>query len=710
MMRKSVLLLLSTLFVTLAMASSPLPVRAETSRERVARNLDELHLWLETSKYADAWKSLVRSDALQRELARGSKADANVVASVLDRYSQPHASLRRRRFVTVRKSLQRWLAELRRPSPTELAEQARSATDAFTPPSDQELARRRALLQRAVARLDRFLARGGAKKVQAWKAYLDWEALENQLTSPPPPDIGVLRRVEKNFFGLHRGLELPVFDNVRQRLREYANAVIVADPRARGYYAGQFQQLADALESLGNTPESPALLRVGRILGLLEMGDQASALVRQSRQAYGRPNLHVRVSEEFLASGMNEQIRAQQEIRENILGSVVYSWPDMRGELKVDLAPSDERAVIDIRVEARAPAKNVAYAGPVTVYSDSVSNVEGRKRILLDDTGFRSDPARVWCETSTVINSIAARFRFVQRIAWRQAGQQKPMAEQIASRLTETRVGREIDKRTAEMLAKLNDSFKERFRWPLTRKDHLPRELRFRTSEDHLLITMLQAGTYQLGAPDDPPAVDDGADIAVRVHESYVGNLSEGLIGGETLSDVRLADLMQELTGEVPEQLQLKPENEPWSITFAGTQPIRVRLNAQQARIAVVGSRFTRGVQEINEPIEIAAVYRIEKTPQGANFTRQGEVEINFLALESLSVGQVAFKEFMQKKFNAIFKAEIVGKGIELEERWKNAGPLHLQQLVCDGGWAVLGWDAPPPDARIAELEEAGDR
>lgn len=709
MMRKSVLLVLSTLAVAVT-ASTPVPGRAETSRERVARNLDELHLWLETSKYADAWKSLLRSDALQQELARGAEADTQVVTSVLDRYSQPHASLRRQRFVAVRESLERWLADLRRPSPTELAEQARSATEAFAPPSDQQLARRRAALRQAVARLDRFLSRGGVEKERAWKAYLDWGDLQNQLTSPPPPDAGVLRRVEKKFFGLHRGLELPVFDNVRQRLRDYTNAVIVADPRARGYYTGQFLQLADVFESLGNTPESPALVRVGRILGLLEMGDQARGLVRQTRQAYGRPNLHVRVSEEFLAAGMNERIRAQQQIRENILGSVVYSWPDMRGELTVDLAPSDERAMIDIRLEGRAPAKSVAYAGPVTVYSDSISNVEGHKRILLEDTGFRSDPARVWCETSTMINSIAARFRFVERIAWRQAGQQKSMAERIASRLTESRVGREIDERTAEMLAKLNDSFKERFRWPLARKDHLPRELHFRTSEDHLLITMLQAGTYQLGAPDDPPDVADGADVAVRVHESYVGNLSEGLIGGETLSDVRLADLMKELTGEVPEQLQLKPENDPWSITFAGTQPIRVRLNEQQARIAVVGSRFTRGEQEINEPIEIAAVYRIEKTPRGANFTRQGEVEINFLALESLSVGQVAFKEFMQKKFNAVFKPEIVGKGIELEGRWKQAGPLHLQQLICDGGWAVIGWDAPPPDARIAELEEAGDR
>ncbi|MEQ8787058.1 MAG: hypothetical protein RIC55_12190 [Pirellulaceae bacterium] len=696
--------------VAMAVVASALPAQAETARERVERNLDELHLWLETSQYADIWKTYLRSATLKSELARGAQADPAAIADILAQYCSGHTSLERRRFVAVKQSLADWLAELQQPAPDELAKLAQAASETFETPTAQEQARRRLALKTAVARLDQFLASGGEAKEQGWKTYLDWEALQKQLNSPAPPSTAELRRLEKKFFALHQGFELPVFDEVRQRLRDYGNVVIVADPRARGYYAGQLAKLAEQFKSLRTAAGSEALVGVGRVLGVLEMGDQALALVRQARQVYGRPNVHVAVSEDFLAAGMNEKIHVQQEIRENILGTQIFGRPVMRAETTIDLAPDDQRATFDIRLVGRALSENVGYNGPVTVYTNSVTDVEGRKRIHLDASGFEATPAEAWCETSTVINSIAARLRVVQKIAWRKAGQQKSAAEQVGSRKAEQRVRRQIDQQAAEMVAKLNDAFHERFRWPLMRKDHFPRELRFRTSEDQLLITLLQAGLYQLGAPDDPPAAEQGLDIAVRVHESYIGNVSEGLIGGETLSDARLAKLLEDLTGEVPEQLQLNAENEPWSITFAGTQPIRVRFDDSEARIAVVGSQFTRGAQEIDEPIEIAAVYRIEKTPQGAKFTRQGDVEINFLALESLSVGQVAFKKFMQTRFDAIFKEEVVGKGIELEGRFKKIGRLHLQQIACDGGWAVFGWQAPPADARVAELETSGDR
>lgn len=695
-------LLVRGLAVLLLVGAPATVAKAETARERVIRNLEELHVWLETSPYAEGWKTYLRSPELEAQLARSESFDRQALKDILARYSAERKGLDKRRFAAVRRALEVWVDELNQPAPAALARLAREATQRFEPPTRGQQAERRQSLQAAVARLDRFLARGGAETYKGWRKYLDLPELQKQLASDAAPDARTLRRIELKFFALHAGLELPVFDAVRQRLRSYTNTLIVADPRARGYYEGQLNKLAAHFDDLNEAAKSETLIEVGRILGVLEMGGQARPLVEQARHLFGRPNLHVQISEHFLAAGMNEKIRAQESVSETIMGTRVYTRPDLRAELTVDLVPDDTRASFDIRLSGAATSKSVGYNGPVAVYTDGYTTVEGRKQIFLDGEGFGSEPAQARCDTKTVINAVAARLRLVQRIGWRQAGRHKSTAEHIASRRAEQRVRDQIDTRAAEMLAKLNKTFKERFVWPLTRKDHLPRAMRFRSSEDWLLITLLQAGTYQLGAPDDPPAAEPDLDIAIRVHESYVGNLSEGLIGGETLTDVRLADLMEELTGEVPEQLQLKEENEPWSITFAGTRPIRVRFDDQQARIAVVGARFTRGDQPVNEPIEIAASYSITKTPQGAKFVRQGEVEINFLAAETLSVGQVAFKKFMQTKFDAVFKPEVVGKGMELEGRWERAGRLHLQQLSCDDGWVAFGWTAPGPDARIA--------
>jgi hypothetical protein len=63
-------------------------------------------------------------------------------------------------------------------------------------------------------------------------------------------------------------------------------------------------------------------------------------------------------------------------------------------------------------------------------------------------------------------------------------------------------------------------------------------------------------------------------------------------------------------------------------------------------------------------------------------------------------------KAFMKRKFDGLFKPEIVSEGLVLPERWKSIGKLQLQQLGCDQSWLALGWLKPPApaetEARVA--------
>lgn len=681
--------------------------RGETPRERVARNLEELHQWLATSSHGDGWKQFLHSEQLEQELSKQGPPDVEVLAKVLVQYQNSNPGLKKRHFVEVRDALDQWIANHTTPQTRKLAESARAAGDDFTPPSSDELAKRKQRLSQAATRLDQFLARGGAVKHQGWKKHLLLDETLEQLQTDKP-DARILRTAELKYFGLFRGLELPVFDAARQRLRDYSNGLFLVGPHARGSYTGQLEKLADLLDSLQLPASGEETLAIARILGWLEMADQAETLVARTRRIFSRPNMHVQVSENLLAVGANSEIHTRQPIRENILGTEVYGTPDMRAKVTVDFVPNEERAAIDFRVTGRAISDNVGYNGPVTIYSSSNTSINGRKRIYVDEQGLHGEPAEAVCDTSSVIHSIAARFRIIETIAWRKAGQQQSAAEAEGNRKSEARVRRQVDEQADQAVAKMNQAFLDHFRLPLLRKDHYPRHMQFATSEDQLLVTLLQASTFQLGASSSPPALEEGLDMSVRVHESLVGNMSEGLIGGETLSDVRLANLLEELTGEVPEELQLSPEKEPWSIKFAGSQPVYVRFDGHEIRIAVRGSQFTRGLQTIDEPIEISAVYKIEKTPQGARLWREGEVQVEFLGRRTLSVSQVAFKTFMQTKFHALFKPEIVGKGMEIKGRSKRSTLLQLQQLGCDDGWAVFGWKASPAPLtaqRPADLE-----
>ena len=73
---------------------------------------------------------------------------------------------------------------------------------------------------------------------------------------------------------------------------------------------------------------------------------------------------------------------------------------------------------------------------------------------------------------------------------------------------------------------------------------------------------------------------------------------------------------------------------------------------------------------------------------------REGDVNVQFIGKQSLTVGQVAMKTVMSKKFNAFFKDDIVGKGgIPLPGNWASAGNLILQQIVSDNGWLMLSYN-----------------
>jgi hypothetical protein len=122
---------------------------------------------------------------------------------------------------------------------------------------------------------------------------------------------------------------------------------------------------------------------------------------------------------------------------------------------------------------------------------------------------------------------------------------------------------------------------------------------------------------------------------------------------------------------------------------------VTATFDDQTVKIAVRGRKFTRGEdQELKKVMEISAKYQLEKAAGGARLVRQGEIDVVFPGREGkrLSVREVAFKTFMKKKFDAMFKAEFTGEGLQLPGRWEKIGKLRLAELVSNQGWLSLGW------------------
>jgi hypothetical protein len=91
--------------------------------------------------------------------------------------------------------------------------------------------------------------------------------------------------------------------------------------------------------------------------------------------------------------------------------------------------------------------------------------------------------------------------------------------------------------------------------------------------------------------------------------------------------------------------------------------------------------------------MKISATYVIERTDAGARFVRQGDVQAEYVRQGFENAPKIAIKTLMRTKFDALFKPEFAGEGLQLPGNWGKSGPLQLGQFVSNDGWLVAGWN-----------------
>ncbi len=668
---------------------------AQQEAARVETAWKSLDQWLGTGEKGDAWRRYLMSEALEAELSRGHDANRMAIERILSRFSADESGLNMRRFVAVRRALQAWLDRLPPLDATQLASAAQDAQDRFTAKGDAQVAAARRRLDRAVADLERLMAGRDPQTQMAWQDYLDWPQTK-ELLAAEDTDRDQLRSILSRFYANEEGLELPAFLALREALRTYVEVqTLAANPRAKDFYQRFIGELATQLEAYEEQTDAETAVRIGQILGWMNRFGQATEWTQAVRHHYSRPNLFVQFSQEMMRTGIETDIEENTWVRENILGTSIQGPATLRGRISVDLVPSSAGAAIDLVMTGVTHSNNTGRNGPVSIFSTGRTTVDARKRVVIDAEGVSLQRARAACRTSSRIHRISAKCGAVERIAWKRAGRTKSQVEAIASQRASRRVASQMDLEVVEVLGPAKETFAERFRNPLLRRGGFPEQFLLSTCDNHLFIQALQAAADQLAAPDEPPALTADHDVAARIHQSLVGNLSQAYLGGVTWTDERVAELAERLTGDIPPALERMRDEPPWSITFANERPLDARFQNNQITMILRARRFTRGDQELRENIEIFAVYDIEKTEQASRLTRRGEVEVKFGDAKTLSVGNVAMKTFVRNKFESLFQEEFESDGVALPGRWRMAGKMRLDQLVCDGGWLVLGWHQP---------------
>lgn len=683
-----------------------------TPRGQVAEALAAMHRWVGDGDNGQRWRRYLQSAALEAELAKGDAADPAVVATVRDQYGSGAPGLDKDQFVRVREALDRWHDELTLPSVDALPQLADVEQHPLTAPepSQTDAARRR--LATAAAGLDRFLTPGGIAGAR-WKEFLHFDQLRSILAADEHPDPAVLREMARRYDRAYPGLELPPFENVQTALEDYARLLGAQQDDTQEHYDRQMQTLAAVLEAYQEEPTPERVNLIGNILGWLEDRNQAPRLVRAIRGNFRRPNLLIHVSEELAAAGIEEGVNEMTPVRDVILGTHICGEGHTVGTITADLVPSGRAAVLDVLFQGSVDSKTVGVNGPATIWSIGLTRMGGRKRLLFDEEGIRALDARAAAKLRSKTTGVKTRFhglkgRLADKIAWRRVLESQPQAERIGAHRAEGRLNARLDKQVNEFVTDGNEAYWQRFRRPLVRRGQFPR-LDIRTTDQSLLVTALQAGRAQLGAPTEPPVLDAEGDLAVRVHETALNNLLAGMLAGERLEEEQMRERLTELFGELPERFQPVDDREPWSITFAADNPVTVRFRDGHAHLMIRGAAYTSGDRQYSG-MNVAATYRLQVEDGRLKGIRIGELEIfppGFVpGRRRLSVREQTLRSLLQRRFGRMLSEEIASEEpLQLPGRWSKAGVLSVASMSSQDGWLGLAWEAEP-QAPVAQVPD----
>jgi len=578
-------------------------------------------------------------------------------------------------------------------------EMCEAAAEAFVPKTPADVDRSRDELNRVAKCLDERLAMEADRGV-SWREYVQLDELISQLDSKDGPDLEVLDNIQTRLSKKHEGLGMVWFVDVRRALNRHQLMVrALNNEKLVPQYKVMLRQLADQLTKYARNPSPEASLQIGAVSGWLNDIKLASDLSLAIRERLSRPNLFLILSDDLVKAAIEEPIRENTIIEDCILGTTVTGTGDTTGKTVVNLVPDADMAVFDIKIFTDTESETVGRNGPAIICSSGVTEVRACKRLWFDENGMDSHPTVAKAESKTTINSVrsASGRRIVEKVARNRVAQRKSQAEAIGAEHAEERVCNRVDREVQKMIDKANDAFITRLKRPLSERNMFAQSLDTRTTEDAFCVQAKLADIGQLAAPSGPPTIADNLDLSMRLHESMVNNLAATAFSGITLTEERFLAAVKKTLGKLPEELKREEGKEPWTIVFARQQPISVLFGNDGISVTIRAREFHRGDSKY-PGMYITAKYKIEKTPEDDfKAVLRGDLLIYPQRITPGSAGKLSSREItirnlLARRFEKIFKNEMVIKPIELQGKFSKVGKLLLSQWTAEHGWLAMGW------------------
>ena len=642
------------------------PKRLTNARNRLASKTLQLGSFLDSSdRYGANWKKYLEWEKLNDAFAGGIPLVAPL-ESVFTQFSSGEPGLRVQPFADVKRALNDYLALLR-----------------LSETRPERLVESRKDLKRSVAALNAWLGLASEKRQRLWREFLDLDALNKQLDESRP-SVRRLQRVLKQFQADEEGLDHAKFTMVRRCLAKYIELLRVSGgPSATDIYTARVESIAQSIEKHILDPTNDTAAKLIRELRWLESTGLMPDLASKIKSLNAKPNFYAALHGDVITRLLQDRITDTQGINRMFEGSRVTGTADTIADVRAQLVPSRTGIILDVLLDGTTVTNSVAQQRRVFVRTQGTTSIHGGTRIFFGLDGVQATAASVSANTRQQVCNICINRRctcgnrLIRRVASRRAEKTRPKAECTQTQEAEQTIRNRINNQTQQLVGRANSQMQQAFSRLNLPEKYLP-ELGLRSTNQKVLSQgRLTVGNY-LAAVSDPPDVGAESDVAIQVHQSAINNVLADVFGGLRLDNDGLVELLKENNLPVPDELRNGPRkpaadeqesdddneektNPYWSITFDELQPATVTFTGGKIRISIRGRKFEQGDQQVNEPIEISANYRLRKNAlRQLEAKRIGDLDVQFVRSPGrLSTRQLAYKTAIKKRMERLFQRRL---------------------------------------------------
>jgi hypothetical protein len=426
------------------------------------------------------------------------------------------------------------------------------------------------------------------------------------------------------------------------------------------------------------------------------------------------PNLVINVSAALINEAVQRSVDRLEPFEDVVLETPVCGLRRTLGNVRMDLIPDPDRAVMEVVLNGTTYAQGVSSRNRVRLYTCTTTPFEARQRIVLAPQRVCLLPMPGWACAQTTLVGVAdyegdpdpPTADFVRRGFRRRKAEAEAEISAKAVQQTTDRLGWESLPAVRSLSQSLSRGLSQIRRRGLTLET-----MQFRTETDHLQARLRFATPGRKG-PQAAPLQRARADLSVRVHQSLVNAEGQAALGGNTypLLDLekrveKLRDrFLRDITEDAERQKALETlrkllaalGGKPATITFAKRTPVLIvfgdsafTVEFNVAALGLAGQSFTGG--------RVRAAYRLEHTAQGVRAVRRGPIQFLPPAEpakpdDKIKMPDAPLRLFQEAVFGQVLKARLARADLSLPAPFSRLAALTPTESQIRNGWLQMDW------------------